>query len=599
LLNISFFIGSINVISLLLIIPIYGVAGAAWMVAAAAACNFTLHFYYYCKVYRGQIAERRLRITLIDLSNDPQATQEWIRTHYKNSEIESLAKAAVKDGSPLAQLRRLRKNERDIFIIFCDRLEWQTRCTPMLIFGLLAGARECLLVDCQGKVRRRPWWMILTVESTKLLVEALGSFLVVLVSWVLTVLLEAATKQNIPYTSKRRTDKPPKITFIRTTPTSGAQTGGANSHITGFTGGALALGAQLNFLSNDAISGIKREQTPIEIIVPTSFFNAHRMIFELWNNLVFTVRALPIVGKTRPDFLYQRYSRFSWAGVAISYFTGIPLILEYNGSEVWIGRHWDAVSLLWLLVRFERLNLLGAQLIFVVSDVEKRNLIRAGVAANKIHVNPNGVNPETFSPGRGGIEVRNKLGINDQTVVGFVGTFGPWHGVLVLAEAIARLPREANCHFLLIGEGSLKSNVEQLVQTQGCSDRVTFTGRLSHKLVPAYLDACDVLVSPHVPMEDGSEFFGSPTKLFEYMAMAKPIIASRLGQIADVIKNDFNGLLIEPGNVNALVSAILQLACQPEQRARLGRQARLDAIENYTWIRNAARVIDAYKIGSH
>ncbi|KAF0213252.1 MAG: group 1 glycosyl transferase, partial [bacterium] len=125
-------------------------------------------------------------------------------------------------------------------------------------------------------------------------------------------------------------------------------------------------------------------------------------------------------------------------------------------------------------------------------------------------------------------------------------------------------------------------------------DRVTFTGRLSHRLVPSYLDACDILVSPHVPMEDGSDFFGSPTKLFEYMAMAKPIVASRLGQIADVIEDGKNGYLIEPANVAMLVEVLTKLSAKPSDCKVLGAQAREDVIANYTWKRNAGRVLEAY-----
>ena len=69
-------------------------------------------------------------------------------------------------------------------------------------------------------------------------------------------------------------------------------------------------------------------------------------------------------------------------------------------------------------------------------------------------------------------------------------------------------------------------------------------------------DACDILLSPHVPMSDGSEFFGSPTKLFEYMAMGKAIVASRLGQIADVLDDEETALLIEPGDARKLAEAM-------------------------------------------
>ena len=120
-------------------------------------------------------------------------------------------------------------------------------------------------------------------------------------------------------------------------------------------------------------------------------------------------------------------------------------------------------------------------------------------------------------------------------------------------------------------------------------------GAVEHDRVPPLLDACDVLVSPHVPLEDGSPFFGSPTKLFEYMAMGKGIVASRLGQIGEVLENETNALLVEPGNVVELAGAIERLADSPELRERLGAAAREAAVERHTWKHNAQRVIDGYR----
>jgi glycosyltransferase involved in cell wall biosynthesis len=113
--------------------------------------------------------------------------------------------------------------------------------------------------------------------------------------------------------------------------------------------------------------------------------------------------------------------------------------------------------------------------------------------------------------------------------------------------------------------------------------------------VPALLDACDILLSPHVPLEDGSEFFGSPTKLFEYMAMGKGIVASRLGQIGDVLKDEKTALLVEPGNAQQLAEAILRLDTSRELREKLGLAAREAAIASHTWKINAQRVLDAYQ----
>src|SRR5262249_4532870 len=116
-----------------------------------------------------------------------------------------------------------------------------------------------------------------------------------------------------------------------------------------------------------------------------------------------------------------------------------------------------------------------------------------------------------------------------------------------------------------------------------------------HNSVPLLLDACDVLVSPHVPLADGSEFFGSPTKLFEYMAMGKGIVASKLGQIGEVLVDGETALLVEPGNVRELSEAIERLGASRELGQRLGAAARRVAVEHHTWKHNAQRVLDAYK----
>jgi len=125
---------------------------------------------------------------------------------------------------------------------------------------------------------------------------------------------------------------------------------------------------------------------------------------------------------------------------------------------------------------------------------------------------------------------------------------------------------------------------------------------------PATLAASDILLSPHVPNPDGSPFFGSPTKLFEYMAMAKPIVASDLDQIGWVLKGWRPGepppakaaagrtrgaVLVDPGSVDSLVVGIRRAVEMPSgEREALGAEARRLVTESFTWDRNVAAVLD-------
>jgi glycosyltransferase involved in cell wall biosynthesis len=149
--------------------------------------------------------------------------------------------------------------------------------------------------------------------------------------------------------------------------------------------------------------------------------------------------------------------------------------------------------------------------------------------------------------------------------------------------------------FLLVGSGSLHAEVEKELESEVKTGRVIFTGAVGHDRVPRLLDACDILVAPHVPLADGSEFFGSPTKIFEYMAMGKAIVASRLGQIGEVLVDQETALLIEPGNVGELGNAIVRLIESETLRTRLGGRAREVAAREHTWIHNAQRVLEAYE----
>ena len=535
-----------------------------------------------------------MKIVLLVLSGDPTQVRQILGSHYPDAQIELVNRGEVQGTGFARQLRMFRALRPDVFAIATERLLWQRGQNLFMLFGALTGAREVLMLDGHGGELRRTRTNVLLGSPARLSADTLRNLRKFSQAQRELNLIEQEVQRD-RMASERRSTARPRIMYLRSTPGPGTQVGGAASHIKGVVEGLIQLGASVEMVSNDRIAGFDATKAPVTFIEPVSS-DGTRAMFDINNNLNFTHALLPLINGNAPDFMYQRYARFSWAGVAAALKANRPLFLEYNGSEVWVGRHWDHVGRLELLERYEQLNLRAATRIFVVSDVERRNLEKRGIEPEKIVVNPNGVDADVFHPAVGGGDARRSLGLTDENiVVGFVGTFGPWHGVSVLANAIKAISCNGTIRFLLVGNGSLRGDVQQLLQDEAEKGRVIFTGPVEHGDVPALLDACDILASPHVPLSDGSYFFGSPTKLFEYMAMGKGIVASELGQIGDVLEDGETALLVQPGDAKALAGAIQRLAKSKTLRMRLGEKAREVAVRNYTWKHNAQRVLDAYQ----
>jgi glycosyltransferase involved in cell wall biosynthesis len=537
-----------------------------------------------------------MKVVLVVLSGAVQPALDSLAVLYPKCAVELISRSELETGSLISRLGALRARRPHVFAIATESLSWQRGQDLFMLFGAMAGAREVVVLDAHGRLRKNSRTSLLMGAPVRLAREAASSASALARARKELARLEKQVENRNALPGVHRsidTERHLRITYLRATPGPGTLAGGAASHIKGVIEGLLELGTEVQVISNDELVGLGAK-IPLTKIDPESL-GSTRAVFDINNNAVFTRGAVALVQQSLPDFIYQRYARFSWAGVVASLVSGRPLFLEYNGSEVWVGRHWDRVSNLDLLERYERLNLAAATRIFVVSEVDRKNLEQAGVASEKIIVNSNGVDTEVFRPRVGGVEVRAELGLGgEEQLVGFVGSFGPWHGVLVLGEAIKMIPAALPLKFLLVGDGALQGEMKRMLSEESEQGRVIFKGAVSHKEVPALLDACDILVSPHIPLAAGADFFGSPTKLFEYMAMGKGIVASRLGQIGEVLTDRQTALLVEPGNTHELRDAIVRLAEARELRETLGATARRVAIERHTWKGNAQKIIDAF-----
>ena len=136
-----------------------------------------------------------------------------------------------------------------------------------------------------------------------------------------------------------------RVVYLRSTPGPGTQAGGAASHIKGVVEGLEALGVEVQIISNDLIAGLDVSEARFTVIPPQPGGGGTRALFEIHNNLVFTRAAVPLIERADPDFIYQRYARFSWAGVVASNRTKRPLFLEGESGRflrtTTLAERWD------------------------------------------------------------------------------------------------------------------------------------------------------------------------------------------------------------------------------------------------------------------
>lgn len=318
----------------------------------------------------------------------------------------------------------------------------------------------------------------------------------------------------------------------------------------------------------------------------------------------------PAFQELRPAYLYERLCLGNSAGAILSAEFGVPYIVEYNGSEISMRKSFEGVGYVYEseYLETEALAFEQATIISVVSAEIRTSLVSRGVDPAKILVNPNGVDLAAYAPATEAerAEVRRGLGfVPSDRVIGFTGTFGGWHGIDVLSEAIPRICAMApGARFLLIGDGHFKHLVDRAVESSGLQDRVVLTGRVPQAEGARLLRACDIYVSPHSAHMIDSKFFGSPTKLFEYMALGGGIVASDLEQIGQVLSPALTpeqaaaggpvtrerAVLCAPGNVDQFVRAVVALVERPELARALGSNARDAAAAHYSWKRHVANL---------
>lgn len=299
------------------------------------------------------------------------------------------------------------------------------------------------------------------------------------------------------------------------------------------------------------------------------------------------VRLVNKIRQFKPEIIYERYSLNTFCGIWTSRLFGIPLILEVNAPLAYEQNKLGKLAFKRLAWLSERWICSHSTMTLVVSQVMKEMLESAGVPDEKMMVMPNGINPKTFHPQVSGEEIRQRHGLEDALVIGFVGWFRQWHGLEMLLEIMheAHLA-EKNVRLLLVGDGPAFPYLQLYIGAHDLASAVTMTGPVARREIPHYIAAMDIAVQP------AATEYACPMKIPEYMAMAKCIIAPDQPNIREILENEVTATLFSPENKSALKAALLQLIADAAMRKKLGSAAYQHLSERgLFWRYNAARAL--------
>jgi len=236
----------------------------------------------------------------------------------------------------------------------------------------------------------------------------------------------------------------------------------------------------------------------------------------------------------------------------------------------------------------ERFLYRRADHLVVNSPAYRDYLISKGIAPGKISLIANGVDPDMFDPAATGQEVRDQFRLDAKFVVVYAGAIGLANDIPTILQAASRLREQTGIHFLLVGDGKERPNMERLSRDLGLAN-VTFAGALPKTQMKAVLAAADACVAT---LKDIPMFrLTYPNKVFDYMAAGRPTVLAIDGVIRQVIEAAQAGVFAAPGDPAAVAEAVLQLQRDPQSTREMGRRGRAYVVEHFNRHQQAAAFV--------
>lgn len=289
----------------------------------------------------------------------------------------------------------------------------------------------------------------------------------------------------------------------------------------------------------------------------------------------------------KPDVVIATSPQFfcGWAGVWASRFKRCKFVLEIR--DIWpesisaVGAMKKGLATRYLEWLEKRMYRAADHIVAVGTGYRDKILEKTPDKEQQISVVTNGVDADKFVPQPVDQQFLASFGLKDRFVCSYVGTIGMAHGLDVVVRCAQKLKADGNeeVAFLIVGDGAQRESLQRLAEETGVAERVVFTGRLPKEEMPKVIASSDCCLV-HLR---GSELFGTviPSKIFETLAMQKPIIMGVKGPAREIVMAADGGWEMEPDNDNQLADLLRQLSLNRADVAGRGSQAREYVLKNY------------------
>ena len=299
--------------------------------------------------------------------------------------------------------------------------------------------------------------------------------------------------------------------------------------------------------------------------------------------------------------LVHGHTPFTLAFPALHYAKARGLPFVYEKRNLWeesarargkLAGRWPFAS---VSRAFDRRISRRADAVCTITEALKRHTLRMGVPADRVVVVGNGVDIDAFRPQDPPEDLRRRFRGSGTIVLGFVGQFFRFEGIPLLVESFARLVDQyPDARLALVGYGEDQERIEAAVAEHRTEDKCILTGRVPHEQVRDHYAAMDILVYPR--LQSTLTEMISPLKPLEPMAMAKPVVASDVGGLRELVATGETGYCFEAGSVESLCATLRQFLDGSVNTEKLGQNARDYVVKNRQWKHQAAHYEEAYRI---